>query len=111
MDKREDGMKIFSELMPNIKETGKQPKSRVASELGGLSLEYVFGTLWARPELDRRSRSLVTLGILIAQKNGITKDEIDEIIYQSSAYAGFPAASEAAHSAQQVFDEQERGNN
>lgn len=71
--------------------------------------------------MDRRSRSLVTLGILIAQKsaaglhyhfaiaqkNGITKIEIDEIIYQSTAYAGFPAASEAAHIAQDVFNEHE----
>jgi 4-carboxymuconolactone decarboxylase len=125
MSKREDGIKVFQELMPDVKGTGKQPANRVAPELGGLSLEYAFGTLWTRPGLDRRSRSLVTLGILIAQKsaaelkyhfaialqNGITKAEIDEVIYQSTAYAGFPAASEAAHVAQEVFDAQDKKDN
>lgn len=120
MNKREEGFKIFQELMPDVKGTGEQPADRVAPELGSLSIEYAFGTLWSRPGLDRRARSLVTLGILIGQKsaaelkyhfaialrNGLTKEEINEVIYQSTAHAGFPAASEAAHVAQAVFDEQ-----
>ena len=77
--------------------------------LGKLALDYVFGQLWTRPGLDRRTRSLITLGILIAlrateelavhipaaMRNGVTKEEIEEVIYHSSAYAGFPAASSA----------------
>jgi len=44
----------------------EQSAKRFAQELAKLSIENVFGTLWTRPGLDRRSRSLVTLGILIA---------------------------------------------
>jgi 4-carboxymuconolactone decarboxylase len=77
--------------------------------LGKLAYDYVFGELWSRPGLDRRSRSLVTLGILIALrateelhfhipaalKNGLTLKEIEEVIYHASGYAGFPAAASA----------------
>ncbi len=64
----------------------------------------VFGRLWGRDGLSRRDRSLVTLGMLIAMRandelalhfriartNGLTDDEIAEVIYHSSGYAGFP---------------------
>lgn len=107
MGKREDGMKVFTEMMPNIKGTVEQTSERMAHELGALSFEYAFVTSWSRPGLERRSRSLVTLGILIALRasrelkfhfpialrNGLTKEELDEIIYHSTAYAGFPATS------------------
>lgn len=115
--KKETGMAIFQELMPHVTIPKEMPKERMAPELGGLSMEYAFGTLWSREGLDRRSRSLVTLGILIALKaskeleyhfpiamtNGLTKEELDEVIYHASAYAGFPAASEASHVAQEVL--------
>src|SRR5713101_6604495 len=78
-----------------------------AVELAHLALDNVFGALWARPGLSRRDRSLVTLSILIALratnelryhvpialKNGLSRDEIAEVIYHSSGYAGFPAAA------------------
>jgi len=78
-----------------------------AGEIGDLSLSNVFGALWTRPGLDRRARSLVTLGILIALraeeeiyqhiqiavKNGLTVTEIEEVIYHATGYAGFPAGN------------------
>lgn len=92
-----------------------------AGELAELSLQNVFGRLWTRPGLDRRSRSLVTLGILIALRadgelafhfpialrNGLTREELEEIVYHASAYAGFPAAAEARQAALRVLDAQE----
>lgn len=88
---------------------GSVGSSAFGAQLGELSLEFVFGRLWNRPGLGRRERSLVTLGILIALRqtdemkihalaalrNGCTVQEIEEVIYQSSAYAGFPAAASA----------------
>jgi 4-carboxymuconolactone decarboxylase len=79
------------------------------AEIGTLALDFVFGELWSRPGLSRRDRSLLTLGILIALrareelhfhipaalKNGLTRDELAEIIYHAAAYAGFPAAAAA----------------
>jgi len=111
MSNHEDGIKIFSDMMPDLKGAGEQTSERFAHELGNLSLDYAFGTLWSRPGLDRRLRSLVTLGILIAlrasgemavhfslaMRNGLTRGELEEVIYHATAYAGFPAASEASH--------------
>jgi 4-carboxymuconolactone decarboxylase len=84
---------------------------------GEMALDFVFGKLWSRPGLDMRARSLVTLGILIALgqtgeltihfmaaiRNGCTVKEIEEVLYHSAAYAGFPASNSAAHVATEVF--------
>ena len=84
---------------------------------GEMALEFVFGQLWSREQLDMRSRSLVTLGILIALgqegelkihlmnaiRNGVTVQEVEEVLYHSAAYAGFPAANTATHIAIELF--------
>ena len=84
-------------------------------DISQLAQENVFGDLWARCGLSRRDRSLVTLGILIALRaenelryhfpiairNGLTRSELEEVIYQSAAYAGFPAAASARSVAQE----------
>jgi 4-carboxymuconolactone decarboxylase len=89
------------------------------AHLATLALENVFGALWTRPGLNRRDRSLLTLGILIALRatselsvhipaalnNGLTRQELEEVIYHASAYAGFPAASAALAMARQSFPE------
>ena len=88
---------------------GAEQSSEFGAYLGKLALDNVFGQLWTRPGLDRRTRSLITLAMLIALRatdelavhlpaalrNGVTKREIEEVIYHASAYAGFPAASSA----------------
>lgn len=80
---------------------------------GALALDFVFDKLWSRPGLDRRSRSLVTLGILIALgqldelkihviaaiRNGCTIKELEEALLHSTAYAGFPRAGQATAAA------------
>ena len=80
-----------------------------APELMEIGIEGIFGRLWSREGLSRRDRSLVTLGILIAlgaeqeleshfriaKQNGLTEDELAEVVYHASGYAGFPAANTA----------------
>ena len=82
-----------------------------------LALRNVFAEIWTRPALDLRARSLVTLGILIALRaegelrfhigialnNGVSVAEIEEVLYQASAYAGFPAANTARAIADEVL--------
>jgi 4-carboxymuconolactone decarboxylase len=82
----------------------------VAPKLFELIEETVYGDLWQREELCRRDRSLITLAALIAMRqtdqmrshfekaldNGITAEEIGEMITHLSIYAGFPAAISAA---------------
>lgn len=81
--------------------------------------EYAWGGIWTRPGLDRRSRSLITLTALIARghheefalhvraarTNGLTNDEIKELILQSAVYCGVPDANTAFRVAQGVLDE------
>ncbi len=81
--------------------------------------EYAWGGIWTRPGLDRRSRSLITLTALIARghheelamhvraarTNGLTNDEIKELILQSAIYCGVPDANTAFRIAQGVLDE------
>ncbi|NTG90886.1 carboxymuconolactone decarboxylase [Agrobacterium rhizogenes] len=89
----------------------------LGEDLVEIGLISVWGALWARDGLSRRDRSLVTLGILIALNaetelrthvkialtNGLTKDEIAEVIYHSSGYAGFPAAVAARTAAREAL--------
>jgi len=91
---------------------------RFGDELLEIGLDNVFGRLWARDGLSRRDRSLVTMGILIAMRatdefkahvtigrnNGLTEDEIAEVIYHASGYAGFPSANSALTAAREALE-------
>ena len=71
--------------------------------------DFAYGEVWTRPGLDRKARSMLTLGMLIALdkpqeiklhvkvaiNNGVSKDEIREILIHSVVYCGFPAVVEA----------------
>lgn len=82
---------------------------------------YAWGAVWARPELDRRTRSAVTLALLAALgrenevpihvrgalRNGLSTDEIREVLLQTAIYAGVPAANSAFSIARQVLEEEQ----
>ena len=84
-----------------------------------LITRYAWGSIWTRPGLDRRSRSMITLTALIARghheelamhlraarTNGLTDDEIKEVILQSAIYCGVPDANTAFRVAQTVLSE------
>jgi len=84
-----------------------------------LITRYAWGTIWTRPGLDRRSRSMIALTALIARghheelalhlraarRNGLTDDEICEVLLQSAIYCGVPDANTAFRIAQQVLAE------
>ena len=115
-DVRETGLNVFRELLPGLLPDGdvNLRSGGFGDELFEISVDNVFGRLWGREGLSRRDRSLVTLGMLIALRstdelgihfkiartNGLTDDEIAEVIYHSSGYAGFPAAATAYKIAQ-----------
>ncbi|MEV5894289.1 bifunctional 3-oxoadipate enol-lactonase/4-carboxymuconolactone decarboxylase PcaDC [Nonomuraea fuscirosea] len=83
---------------------------------------YAWGEIWTRPGLDRRTRSCVTLTALVARghldelamhvraalRNGLTPDEIGEVLLQSAVYCGVPAANAAFAVAQRVLTELEQ---
>jgi 3-oxoadipate enol-lactonase / 4-carboxymuconolactone decarboxylase len=82
-----------------------------------LITEYAWGTIWTRPGLDRRSRSLITLTALVARghheelamhlraarRNGLTNDEIKELLIQTAIYCGVPDANTAFRIAADVL--------
>jgi 4-carboxymuconolactone decarboxylase len=124
-DVREQGLQVFRELLPGALPDGEVNvrDGKFGDELLEIGIDNVFGRLWARDGLSRRDRSLITLGILIAQRatdelhfhvqiarnNGLTEDEIAEVIYHASGYAGFPAANTACKIAREALADQPRG--
>jgi 4-carboxymuconolactone decarboxylase len=84
-----------------------------------LITRYAWGEIWARPGLDRRTRSCITLTALVALnrqeelelhvraalRNGLSADEIKEVLLQTAIYCGVPAANAAFAIAQRVLDE------
>lgn len=95
------------------------PFADVAPALDQLTQQVLFGEVWERKELSKRDRSLVTVAALIAQyrinelpfhltfalKNGVTRDELVEVMTHLAFYAGWPAASSAVGIARKVFAE------
>jgi 4-carboxymuconolactone decarboxylase len=90
-----------------------------AAPLQKLVTQYCWGEIWARPGLERKTRSMLNLAMLSALnrmhefklhvrgalQNGVTRDEIQEIILQVAVYCGAPASLESSRAAQEVFRE------
>jgi 4-carboxymuconolactone decarboxylase len=84
-----------------------------------LITRYAWGEIWTRPGIPRKTRSLVTIGMMVAlnrpdelrlhlraaANNGVTRKEIQEVLLQSAIYCGVPAANSAFHIAQEIFNE------
>lgn len=94
-------------------------KTAFNGEFQDLITRYAWGEIWTRPGLTRHTRSLATLAMLVAlnrgdelslhlrasANNGVTRDEIKELLMQCAIYCGVPAANSAFHLAQEVFAE------
>jgi 4-carboxymuconolactone decarboxylase len=117
--REEQGYEVLRRLLPDS--TGAVPQSdglpSNIDDLGRLVIEHVFADSWGRPGLDLRTKSFITLGILIAQGSGhalernfhaalnlgITKEEIVEVLIHALVYCGGPRTNEATSLARQVF--------
>jgi 4-carboxymuconolactone decarboxylase len=96
----------------------KSPFADIAPALADYTDNVLFGDAWKRPGLSQRDRSLITVACLIslyrtnelpfhlrrAMENGITRDEIAEVITHLAFYAGWPPASTAVGIARKVFE-------
>jgi 4-carboxymuconolactone decarboxylase len=120
MSDLDDGAAIRREVM------GDEYVDRALTSAGPLTqpfqefiTRYAWGGVWARPVLDRRTRSVITLTALTvlrahdelalhvraAIRNGLTPDEIAEVLLHTAVYAGVPAANTAFAVAQRVLAE------
>jgi 4-carboxymuconolactone decarboxylase len=87
------------------------------SEFQNLITRYAWGEIWTRPGLPRHTRSLLTIAMMVAlnreeelklhfraaANNGVSREEIKEVLLQAAIYCGVPAANSAFHMAQEVF--------
>jgi len=90
-------------------------------EFQDLITRYCWGEIWTRPGLPRHTRSLLTVALMVALNrpdefrlhvraafnNGVTRDEIKEVLLHCAIYAGVPAANSAFHMAEEVFAQME----
>jgi 4-carboxymuconolactone decarboxylase len=107
--------------MPDMPDTARKSIGDIAPKLAEITDTIVFGDIWKRPGLSPRDRSLITVATLIALyrtnelpfhvqralDNGVTRDEIVEIITHLAFYAGWPTANTAVTIVRRVFEETE----
>ncbi len=121
MDERqryEQGLKVRREILGDT-HVDKSLHNRNAfnEEFQDLITRYAWGEIWSRPGLTRHTRSLITLAMMVALNrgeefrmhvraalnNGVTREQIKEVILQTAIYCGVPAANNAFHAAEEVF--------
>jgi 4-carboxymuconolactone decarboxylase len=121
-DRSEAGRSIVREMMGE--ETANKLIASAESGTFGaviseLAIDEAFGEIWTRPGLDRKSRSLVTMAVMIAIRqphefgihmnialnNGLTLEEIEEALIQTLPYVGYPAVANALAVANDVIKE------
>lgn len=96
-------------------------KTRFTSPFQDLITRYAWGEIWSRPELPRKTRSMLSIAMMVALNRtdelrlhlraaancGVSRKEIQEVLLQTAVYCGLPAANTAFHIAEEVFDETE----
>jgi 4-carboxymuconolactone decarboxylase len=116
--RHEEGMKIRRAVLGDTHvDQAIATQNEFTAEFQDLITRYAWGEIWARPDLDRKTRSLITIAMMVAlnrseelqlhlkaaSKNGATRAEIKEVLLQAAIYCGVPAANHAFHMAEQVF--------
>jgi 4-carboxymuconolactone decarboxylase len=126
-DRSEAGRSVVREMMGE--ETADKLIASAESDTFGaviseLAIDEAFGEIWTRPGLDRKSRSLVTMAVMVALRqphefgihmniglnNGLTLREIEEALIQTLPYVGYPAVANALAAAIDVIKERGLGN-
>jgi 4-carboxymuconolactone decarboxylase/3-oxoadipate enol-lactonase/4-carboxymuconolactone decarboxylase len=119
-DRYEQGMRVRREVLGDAHvDRAVARTSDFTEDFQDLITRYAWSEIWTRPGLDRRTRSCVTLTALVARgqleelgmhvraarRNGLTEQEIKEVLLQTAVYCGVPAANAAFAVAQRVLAE------
>ena len=117
-ERRERGMKIRREVLGDAYvDQAQSSATPLTKEFQDLITRYAWGEIWARPGLDRRTRSCITVAMTVALnrpdelalhlrgalRNGVTVAELREVLLQTVVYCGIPAAHTAFRVAQEVL--------
>jgi 4-carboxymuconolactone decarboxylase len=115
-----DGIRVRREVLGDAHvDRAEERTTDFTAEFQDFITRYAWGEIWTRPLLDRRTRSCITLTALVAGghldelalhvraavRNGLSADEIKEVLLQSAVYCGVPAANSAFAVAQRVLIE------
>jgi 4-carboxymuconolactone decarboxylase len=117
-ERYEQGMRIRREVLgDDYVERTLENRTPFNEDFQRFITRYAWGEVWAGEGLPRHTRSLVTIALMIAlnreaelrmhlraaQRNGVTKEEIKELLLHCAIYCGLPAANSAFHIAEEVF--------
>jgi 4-carboxymuconolactone decarboxylase len=123
-ERLETGMQIRRSVLGDAHvEVAEARKTELDSEFQDLITRYAWGEIWSRPGLPKHTRSLLTIGLMVAlnrgeelrlhlraaANNGVTAEEIREVLLQCAIYCGVPAANAAFHAAKEILDEESNG--
>lgn len=121
-ERYENGLAVRRAVLGNAHvDRSLAKRTDFTEEFQALITRYAWGEIWTRPGLPRHSRSLLTVGLMVALNrpdefrlhvraafnNGVTRDEIREVLLHCAIYAGVPAANSAFHMAEDVFAQME----
>jgi 4-carboxymuconolactone decarboxylase len=119
-DAHERGMRIRRDVLGDEHvDLAVEATTQHTADFQDFITRYAWGEIWARPGLDRRTRSCITLTALVAlgrfdelalhirgaRRNGLSPEEIGEVLLHSAVYCGVPAANSAFHVFQRVLAE------
>ncbi|WP_027781859.1 MULTISPECIES: 4-carboxymuconolactone decarboxylase [Burkholderia] len=121
-ERYEAGMKVRRAVLGDAHvDRSLENRTEVTEEFQNLITRYAWGEIWTREGLPRHTRSLLTIAMMVAlnrgeelalhlraaRNNGVTRDEIKEVLLQTAIYCGVPAANSAFHLADKIFKEQD----
>lgn len=121
----EQGLALRREVLGDAhvdRSLARAEQDPLAASVQQLTTEFGWGTVWSRPGLPRKTRSFLSCAFLIARgahdefrvhvrgaiNNGVTQEEIVELLIHAAVYCGFPSALEGMRLAREVFDDMER---
>lgn len=119
--RREAGTKMRRKVLGDAHvDRAKAHESDFNADFQDFITRYAWGEIWTRPGINQKTRSLLTIAMLVALnrneelrlhlraafKNGVTRDEIREVLLHSAIYCGVPAANTAFHVACEVLKEE-----
>ncbi|ARV84857.1 4-carboxymuconolactone decarboxylase [Mycobacterium intracellulare subsp. chimaera] len=119
-DRYDSGMAVRRDVLGDSHvDIATQQSTHFDADFQRFITEYAWGGIWTRPGLDRRSRSIVALTALISRghdkelamhivaalRNGLSRDEIKEVLLQSAVYCGVPEANTAFRVARRVLSD------
>ncbi len=123
-ERHESGMGVRRAVLGDAHvERAEAAKTDFDADFQDLMTRYAWGEIWSRPGLSRHARSLLTIGLMVAlnrgeelrlhlraaANNGVTEEEIREVLLHCAVYCGVPAANAAFQAAKEILAQAEEG--